>query len=1003
MIVTVVNFLNNSSICNFINADIFQCPGSILFAARGHLTDKPGMPSSGFRHEMTTFIYYDKIKFTMTITQAKSAIIMKKIIIRSLIVTTAFFSFCFTPVHSQTIRVNAGNNQIINWDETHSAKITAEFSPAKTKIRWSCPQDPEVRFNDPSNPSTEVTFPRPGYYLIIVSGSLKGIEDVNSSLIINVCKPNSYKERLYDLVNLMSVDEKIAQLTNQTDSIPRLGIPAYNYWSEALHGVLGVGVTSFPQCVGLGASWDPDLVYRIAAAISDEARILNQTRGKGLSYWSPTINIARDPRWGRNEESYSEDPYLLSRMGVSFVKGMQGGDPYYLKTISTPKHFIANNEEERRHTGSSDVDMRNLYEYYLPAFKAAIIEGKAYSIMGAYNELNQVPCNANTFLMTDLLRNEWGFEGYVVSDCGAVNDMVNGHHFLGSISEASARSILAGCDLDCGQEYREGLKEALEKGYLMEKDLDSALVRVLSARFRLGEFDPPQWVPWSVVPSEKLDGQEHRDLALEAARNSMVLLKNDGILPLQPDKIKSLAVIGPNAAEAQLGIYSGFPNVLISPLEGIKEKAAGKGIAVEYELGCSIGGGLLRPVETQYFTVVEGTEKRGAMAEYFNNMQLSGAPVLTRIDSMINFSYGSGSPAEIIAADKFSARWKGKIIPPDTVRHIGTSCDDGARLYLDGKLIIDDWIEHGEKPLSAAVNLIPGKEYEFVMEYFENGVGASARLTWDLGQKDFTKAKEVAARNDAVILVLGIIPGLAQEELDRKEIELPSVQRALIQEVASVNPDVIIVLINGGPVALAGSENKAAAILEAWYPGELGGTAIADALFGDINPGGKLPETFYLSTQQLPPAYDYDIINHPRTYMYFDQPVLFPFGHGLSYTQFEYSNLKINAENIHKDDEIEISFDVKNIGERSGDEVAQVYVHADEAPVKVPFNQLKAFRRITLSPGESQNLTFRIAASDISFYDTKMNRLRTFEGRYEIQVGSSSKDIRLKKNFMMIE
>jgi beta-glucosidase len=918
---------------------------------------------------------------------------MKQRFIKSIIGIAVLLLLNATLLFSQNAIINAGSNQIINWEKTHSAQLKGSVSSNNLKVEWTCPQNSEVIFKDSSNPVTEVIFPRPGYYLLILSDK----NSIRNSVVINVFKPNSYKERLSDLISLMTVDEKIKQLTNESDAIPRLGISNYNYWSEALHGVLASGATSFPQAVAMGATWNPDIVRRVGLAISDEARALNVSRGKGLTYWSPTINIARDPRWGRNEESYSEDPYLLSKMGVAFIKGMQGDDPYYLKTVATPKHFIANNEEERRHTGSSDVDMRSLYEYYLPAFHKAIVEGKAYSIMGAYNELNQVPCNANTFLMTDLLRRKWGFDGYVVSDCGAINDMLYGHHFFKTGAETAARSIIAGCDLSCGLEYRQYLQEALDEGLLEVKDLDRALERVLSARFRLGEFDLPEAVPYSLITKDKLDSKENRDLALEVAQKSIVLLKNNGILPLQKNKIKSIAVIGPNAAEAQLGIYSGFPNVMVSPLEGIKDKAASLGIKVEYAKGCDIGGGLSSPIEEQYFAKVEGTNKTGMMGEYFDNMKLSGKPVVTRIDSTIDFSFGTNSPAHGIPEDQFSVRWTGKIIPPDTIHHIGTSCDDGSRLYLDGKLVIDDWTEHGEKPIKAKVELIPGKEYNVMLEYFDNTLGATARLTWDLGQKDFNKAKEAAAKNDAVILVLGISPGISQEELDRTKIELPQVQRDLINEVASVNPNIVIVLVNGGPIALAGTENKAEAIVEEWYAGEFSGKAIANVLFGDVNPGGKLPETFYASTKQLPPMSDYDLINHPRTYMYFEQQVLYPFGHGLSYTQFEYSNLKLNSDKIKSDGEVELQFVVKNTGKLKGDEVAQVYAHAVDAQMKVPINQLKRFQKTTLEPGETKTLTFKIPASEFSFYSSKTNDFKIEPGNWEIQVGSSSKDIRLKK------
>ena len=919
---------------------------------------------------------------------------MKRRIIKTIIGIAILLLLNSGSFFAQTFTINAGSNQIIDWEKTHSAQLKGSVSSDKTKVEWKCPQNSEVVFKDASNPVTEVSFPRPGYYLLTLSGN----ESVSSSVIVNVFKPHSYKERLADLISLMTVDEKIKQLINEADAIPRLGLAKYNYWSEALHGILASDATSFPQAVAMGSTWDPGLIHRVGSAISDEARAYNVYRGKGLTYWSPTINIARDPRWGRNEESYSEDPYLLSKMGVAFIKGMQGDDPYYLKTVATPKHFIANNEEARRHTGSSDVDMRSLYEYYLPAFEHAIVDGKAYSIMGAYNELNQVPCNANSFLMTDLLRRKWGFKGYVVSDCGAIDDMVFNHHFFKTGAEAAARSILAGCDLNCGVAYSRDLKEALDKGLLEEKDLDTALTRVLSARFRLGEFDPPEAVPYSSIKQDKLDSKENRALALEVALKSIVLLKNNGTLPLSKDKIKSIAVIGPNAAEPQLGIYSGFPKVQVSALEGIKEKAAAKGIKVEYTMGSVISREVLRPIEPKYFAKVEGTNETGLKGEYFNNMNLSGKPAVTRIDSMVNYNYGTGSPIPGIQEDKFSVRWTGKIIPPEDIHHIGTSTDDGSRLYIDGKLVIDDWRDHAETPQSADVELKAGKEYQIEFDYYDNALGAVARLTWDLAQKDFSEAKKVAKKNDAVILVVGTSPAISQEEHDRTTIELPKVQRNLINEVASVNPNIVLVLVNGGPVALEGTEKKAKAIVEAWYAGEYGGDAIADVLFGNVNPGGKLPETFYASTSELPPMWSYDLINNPRTYMYFEKPVLYPFGYGLSYTKFEYSSLKIKSVKINTDGEVEFQFTVKNTGKMKGDEVAQVYAHCKDASIKVPINQLKRFQRITLAPGESKTLSFRIPATEFSFYSTETNDFKIEPGTWEIQVGSSSKDIRLKSN-----
>jgi len=414
-------------------------------------------------------------------------------------------------------------------------------------------------------------------------------------------------------------------------------------------------------------------------------------------------------------------------------------------------------------------------------------------------------------------------------------------------------------------------------------------------------------------------------------------------------------------------------------------------------MGCGISDTSLRPIEPQYYGKVDGTTRTGMRGEYFANMNLHGEPVLTRIDSIVNFNFGTGAPAPGMPEDHFSIRWRGKIIPPDTIHHIGISTDDGGRLTVDGKLLINDWRDHAEEPHSVRVELIPGREYEVEFDQYDDGLGAAARLTWDLRPKDFDAAKEVARKSDAVVLIAGTSPIIAREELDRRQIELPQVQQDLIDAIASVNPNIIIVLINGGPVALAGTENKAQAVVESWYNGEYAGKALADVLFGDVNPGGKLPETFYASTSQLPPMSDYDLINHPRTYMYFDQPVLFPFGYGLSYTQFEYSDLKLSSDNIKKDGEIEIQFTVHNSGKVSGDEVAQVYFHDVDAAMKVPINQLKRFQRITLAPDERKTLTFKIPAAEFSFYSTVTNNFRVQTGTWEIEVGSSSKDIRLKK------
>jgi len=409
----------------------------------------------------------------------------------------------------------------------------------------------------------------------------------------------------------------------------------------------------------------------------------------------------------------------------------------------------------------------------------------------------------------------------------------------------------------------------------------------------------------------------------------------------------------------------------------------------------------MKPLESKYFAQIEGSGKTGMTGEYFDNMNLAGEPVLTRIDSIINFRWG-GSPAPGLPENQFSVRWTGKIIPPETrIYSLGTRTDDGTRLYLNNQLLFEDWTEHGEKPNSTEVELKAGKEYEIVFEHFDNGMGATARLTWDIGLRDFDEAIRIAGESDVVILALGTNPGLSAEELDRTDITLPEIQRDLIREIAQVNPNIIIVLINGGPLALAGTEKNASAIVEAWYTGQSNGTAIADVIFGDVNPGGKLPETFYASNDQLPPFADYDIINNARTYMYFDKPVLYPFGYGLSYTTFEYSQLILSSVKIKRDGELAIQFNIKNTGNYKGDEVVQVYVRDPEASVKVPIRKLKRFQRITLEPQESKTVTFNLSASELSFYDIESNNFIVEQGEFEIQIGSSSQDIRLRSIFFV--
>jgi len=739
------------------------------------------------------------------------------------------------------------------------------------------------------------------------------------------------EERVKDLVSRLTVEEKISQMSHLAPAIERLGIIEYgpnfdnplmgddhpdysqeeleqekerraweNYeywevgscldggwWNEALHGVARAGLaTSFPQSIALGSTWNPDLVEKLMDAASTEARVHNNVYGKKLTYWSPTINILRDPRWGRNEESYSEDPYLLSRMAVAFVKGFQGNDPKYLKAVATVKHFVANNSEYNRHTGSSDISERWLREYYLAAFQAAITEGGAFSVMSAYNAVNGVPASANTWLLDRVLRGEWGFEGYVVSDCGAVSDVVHNHKYETDPEKAVALTAKAGTDLECETceteqfMYDKYLLNAYKKGYISEADIDKNVTRLFRARFLLGEFDPPEMVSFTKIPRSKLDCQTHRDLALQAAREAMVLVKNENhSLPLNKNAVKRVAVIGPNADIVELGGYSGSPSVKISPLAGLKEKLAGYAEVV-FSQGCSIAG----------------REETG-------------------------------------------------------------------------------WDEAQDKPIFKVLD----------------------------ETQSIQQAADIAAQADAAIVFAGTNLSIANEAADRTDLDLPGNQQALIKKVYQANPKTIVVLINGMPLTINWVNQNIPAILEAWYAGQAQGAAIADVLFGDYNPAGRLPVTFYRTVKELPPLGDYDI-SKGRTYWFNQNPVLYPFGHGLSYTTFEYSNLHLSASELSasETDDLTVSLDIRNIGTREGDEVVQLYIRDIESSVVQPLKKLKGFRRLPLDQGDLTTVQFKLRKADFSFWDEQKKDWFVEPGEFEIMVGSSSADLRLKTRIKII-
>ncbi|MEN6385855.1 MAG: glycoside hydrolase family 3 C-terminal domain-containing protein [Phycisphaerales bacterium] len=815
------------------------------------------------------------------------------------------------------------------------------------------------------------------------------------------------EKRVEDLLSRLTIEEKILQMCNDSPAIQRLDIPPYQWWNEGVHGVLGRNVTVFPHAIALAATWNIDLMDKVSTAISDEARAVYRPDGRndgtasgGLTYWSPMINLARDPRWGRTQEGYGEDVYLASRMAVSFIKGLQGNDPKYLKLVATPKHFVANNDETHRHTGSSDVPEQVLQEYYLAHFKACVVEAKAQSVMSAYNALNGIPCSANTRLLTDILRDQWGFDGYVVSDCGAISDIHLNHHYVATAEEAASLALKAGCDLNCGIEPKQYVNDyvlkALNKGLVTEDEIDLALSRLLKARFKLGMFDPYDKVPYNHIPKSVIDSPEHRQLARQASCESIVLLKNqNNFLPLDKNKIKTLAVIGPYADKICLGNYSGKPTKAVTILEGIKNKV-GSQVEIKFALGCPRIGHL-EPVESIYLKTEDG--KQGLKGEYFDNMDFKGTPKFVRVDKAINFDWADKSPVADFPADNFSVRWTGKIISPTTGTFaISAGSDDGIRLFIDGKKIIDNWVVRSYTEDRAEINLTKGQEYSIKIEYFENGSDAQATLGWTAGHdkdEEIAKAEKIAAASDVVVLAIGLDDTLESEEHDRSNLELPLIQNELINAVYKANPNIAVVLYNGSALAINWLNENAPAIVDAWFPGEEGGSAVADVLFGDYNPSARLPLTFYASTSQLLPMDDYDI-RKGRTYMYLKDQPLFAFGYGLSYTTFSYSNLKIKSPKIKAGGNVKISADIKNTGKLFGQEVVQLYIHDVEASAPRPIKQLCGFKKIDLKPGEKKTVEFHLTSEALAFYDVNNKKFIVEPGKFDIMVGSSSDNILLR-------
>jgi beta-glucosidase len=831
-------------------------------------------------------------------------------------------------------------------------------------------------------------------------------------------EPPAYKNtklpvenRVADLVSRMTLEEKASQVGHTALAIPRLGIPEYNWWNEGLHGVARAGeATVFPQAIGLAATFDAPLMHEIADAISTEFRAkyyatVHPDGGadwyRGLTVWSPNINIFRDPRWGRGQETYGEDPFLTARMGVAFVTGLQGDDPKYLKTVATPKHFaVHSGPESTRHNVDVTASRHDMEDTYFPAFRATVIHGKAESVMCAYNSLNGRPACANTDLLEEHLRHDWGFHGYVVSDCGAIADVFGGHHFVSTAEEGVAVSFKAGMDVICG-DYRNQMStertaivNAVRKGLLPESVLDQALQRLFSARFRLGMFDPPSAVPYAKVTAAENDSEAHRQLALRVARETIVLLKNkDHFLPLKKAPA-SIAVIGPNAddLDALEGNYNGTPSKPVTILVGIRRRFPQA--KVVYVEGTGLVGPVTKPIPASALCVDATCQVHGLKAEYFANMKLEGAPTLSRTDSTIDFAWGdTGVSPQLLK--NYSARWTGVVVPPASGDYlIGFTGQDGYRFWLDNNLIVEDWrVHHPASTETNKVHFEKGHPYAVKIEYFQDVRSAEARFIWSPPDQATKEAVDAATNADLVVVAMGLSPRIEGEEMkvdadgfaggDRTKIDLPQPQEELLERVQATGKPVVLVLTNGSALSINWADEHLPAILEAWYPGEEGGNAVAQAIAGDFSPAGRLPITFYKSVDQLPPFQDYSMAK--RTYRYFDGEPLYPFGYGLSFTSFAYKNARVDQVKVSAKEEAKISVDVANTGAMASDEVVQLYV-AHPGVAGAPLRALKGFQRVHLDRGEKKTVSFALSDRELSIVDPD-GKHRIVAGLVQVWVG----------------
>lgn len=798
-------------------------------------------------------------------------------------------------------------------------------------------------------------------------------------------KPEVY-ERADTLVRQLTLEEKLSLIVETAEAVERLGIPKYYHGNEALHGVVRPGrFTVFPQAIAFGAIFDDALLGKIADAISTEARAKyfygekEENGGKPyegrynglLTFWSPDLNLARDPRWGRTAETYGEDPYLSGKNGAAFVRGIQGKDPDHLKAIATPKHFTANNEEHNRFSCNAVMSEKTFREYHLEPFRMAVQEGHPQAVMAAYNAVNGVPCHENKRMLTDILRNEWGFDGYVVSDCGGVSSLWDSHHAEPDEVSAAAAALNAGIDLECGEHFfKKYLKQALETGKVTEARIDEAVRRVLIARIKAGQFEGPETLPWYPVPFSVIGCEAHGRLAYEAAVKSAVLLKNNGILPLRQKEI-TVAVCGNNANTAQFGDYSGVPvHTPITPLDGICAYENVNVLFVPWQY--TETGDNDQTVPAAYLF---HNGEPGAEGSYYDNPVFAGLPK-KRSDPVLDFVWDAQAPDTLITTDSFSVIWRGEVEAPYTGHYrFGVRAAGSARCTPPELSLEQGAYESGEE-----IRLVRGQRIPFVLRYVKNTDKPACTLTWQITPDEtaddvFAAETEAAAKADAVVAVIGLGTQYEREGRDKPDLSLPKEQIAMLKKLKKANPNLVVVLENGSAVAIPWIAANAAAILEVWYPGERGGSAIADLLFGKVSPSGRLPLGFPERTEDLPPFDDYEM-EHGRTYMYRKIKPLYEFGFGLSYTSFAYSDLRPTPDGV--------AVTVTNTGKTEADEVAQLYMDSAGLPNQ-PRLRLKGFKRIHLLPNEAQTVSFPLDNERFSLFGADGVR-RVYPGIYRIYV-----------------